>query len=112
MKILTKKSKTYPKDNIMSYGVTIIKKNTIKKNDNEYTYDAYYFNSLNEYNDWKVEEQNKIIKEKDNEIQELKNIIKSLEVEPPLVEQVVDTRDNVNTITMTMLELMDEVYSK
>ena len=63
MKILNKKSKTYPKDNIMSYGVTIIKKDTIKKVGDYYEYNAYYFNSLNEYNDWKVEEQNKIINE-------------------------------------------------
>ena len=106
MKILTKKSKTYPKDNIMSYGVTIIKKDTIKKNDNEYTYDAYYFNSLNEYNDWKLKEQNKY------DIEELKNRLNRLEVDSPLAEQVSNTKDNVDAITMTMLELMNEVYSE
>ena len=106
MKLLTKKSKTYPKDNIMSYGVTIIKKNTIKKNDNEYTYDAYYFNSLNEYNDWKLKEQNKYA------IEELKNRLNRLEVDSPLVEQVSNIKDNVDAITMTMLELMNEVYSE
>lgn len=95
MKILTKKSKTYPKDNIMSYGVTIIKKDTIKKVDDFYTYNAYYFNSLNEYNDWKVEEQNKIIGEKENEIQELKNKISELEVEPPLVDRTETNSNNI-----------------
>ena len=106
MKLLTKKSKTYPKDNIMSYGDTIIKKDTIKKNDGIYNNDAYYFNSLNEYNDWKLKEQNKY------DIEELKNRLNRLEVDSPLVEQVSNIKDNVDAITMTMLELMNEVYSE
>lgn len=96
MKILTnQKCKSYPKDEILSYKVIIIQKETIKRVDDGYTYNAYYFNSLNEYNDWQVEEQNKIIGEKDNEIQELKNKISELEVEPPLVDRTETNSNNI-----------------
>lgn len=90
MKILTnQKSKSYPKDEILSYKVIIIQKETIKKVDDGYTYDAYYFNSLNEYNDWKTKEETK------SDIAKLKNRINELEVEPPLVNRTETNSNNI-----------------
>ena len=106
MKILTKKSKTYPKDNIISYGVTIIKKDTIKKVDDFYIYDAYYFNSLNEYNNWKKDKE--IIELKNNN-NKLANRLSSLEVVPDLPTRTEKNADNINTINATMDDLTNMV---
>lgn len=106
MKILNKKSKTYPKDNIMSYGVTIIKKDTIKKVEDYYEYDAYYFNSLNEYNNW---EKNKKIIELKNNNNELENRLSSLEVVPDLPSRTEGNANNINTINFTIDDLTNMV---
>ena len=99
MTLLTNQtSRIYPKDEIYSYKVIVIKKETIKENDGIYTYDAYKFNSLNEYNNWKVQELNKDIEQKDKEIDELKNKINELQVEPPLVQRTNDNAKNIENL--------------
>lgn len=79
MKILTDLvSKPYPKDEILSYEVTIIKKDSIKKINEQYIYDAYLFSSLQEYNQWIMSNQQQLLLEKDNKIKELQLIISDL----------------------------------
>lgn len=110
MTLLTNQtSRQYPKDEIYSYKVIIVKKETIKEENGIYTYDAYKFNSLNEYNNWKVQELNKDIEQKDKEIVELKNKLEELQVEPPLVVRTEDNAENINTINSTIDDLTNMV---
>ena len=107
MKILkNQKSKNYPKNDIMSYKVIIIQENTIKEIDGGYQYDAYYFNSLNEYNNW---EKNKKIIELENNNNELENRLSSLEVVPDLPSRTEKNADNINTINSTIDDLTNMV---
>lgn len=71
-------SKSYPKDEILSYEVTIIKKDSIKKLNEQYMYDAYLFSSLQEYNQWIMDNQQRLLIEKDNKIKELESVISDL----------------------------------
>ena len=73
MILVNQKSKQYPKDNILSYKVIIIQKETIRKVSDGYMYDAYKFNSLNAYNSWLLEQKKNI------EIQNLQQENKQLE---------------------------------
>ena len=103
MKILkNQKSKNYPKNDIMSYKVIIIQEDTIKEIDEGYQYDAYYFNSLNEYNNW---EKNKKIIELENNNNELENRLSSLDL-PSRTEK---NADNINTINSTIDDLTNMV---
>ena len=79
-------STSEPKEKIRSYGVKI-PINVVEK-DGIYMYDIMEFNSLQEYNQWQIEQ-------KDNEIQELKNKISELEVEPPLVDRTETNSNNI-----------------
>ena len=107
MKILkNQKSKNYPKNNIMSYKVIIIQKDTIKETDEGYQYDAYYFNSLNEYNNWKKDKEIIELRKNNNE---LENRLSSLEVVPDLPSRTEKNADNINTINATMDDLTNMV---
>ena len=55
MRVETKISKKYPKDDILSYKVTIVKTDTIKKLSDKYIYDVYIFNGITEYNQWLIQ---------------------------------------------------------
>ena len=107
MKILkNQKSKNYPKNNIMSYKVIIIQKDTIKETDEGYQYDAYYFNSFNEYNNWKKDKEIIELRKNNNE---LENRLSSLEVVPDLPSRTEKNADNINTINATMDDLTNMV---
>ena len=107
MKILkNQKSKNYPKNNIMSYKVIIIQKDNIKETDEGYQYDAYYFNSLNEYNNWKKDKEIIELRKNNNE---LENRLSSLEVVPDLPSRTEKNADNINTINATMDDLTNMV---
>ena len=110
MKILNKKNKTYPKNNIMSYGVTIIKKDTIKKVGDYYTYDAYYFNSLNEYNSWLLEQKKNIeIQNLQQENKQLEDRLKVLETIPNLPDRISENEENIAVTNHTLNDLLSEV---
>ena len=96
MKILkNQKSKNYPKNDIMSYKVIIIQKDTIKEIDGGYQYDAYYFNSLSEYNNWKKDKEIIELRKNNNE---LENRLSSLEVVPDLPSRTEKNSDNINSL--------------
>ena len=91
MEILTdQKSKQYPKDNILSYKVIIIQKETIKKVSEGYVYDAYKFNSINAYNSWLLEQKKNI------EIQNLQQENKQLEDRLKVLETIPNLPDRIN----------------
>ena len=97
MRIETKISKKYPKDDILSYKVTIVKTDTIKKLSDKYIYDVYIFNGITEYNQW-------LIQKKDEEIQLLKNKIK--EIENQNIKERIDNQDVlINDLSQTINEL-------
>lgn len=97
MRVETKISKKYPKDDILSYKVTIVKTDTIKKISDKYIYDVYIFNGITEYNQW-------LIQKKDEEIQLLKNKIK--EIENQNIKERIDNQDVlINDLSQTINEL-------
>lgn len=97
MRVETKISKKYPKDDILSYKVTIVKTDTIKKLSDKYIYDVYIFNGITEYNQW-------LIQKKDEEIQLLKNRIK--EIENQNIKERIDNQDVlINDLSQTINEL-------
>ena len=97
MRVETKISKKYPKDDILSYKVTIVKTDTIKKLSDKYIYDVYIFNGITEYNQW-------LIQKKDEEIQLLKNKIK--EIENQNIKERIDNQDVlINDLSQTINEL-------
>ena len=97
MRVETKISKKYPKDDILSYKVTIVKTDTIKKISDKYIYDVYIFNGITEYNQW-------LIQKKDEEIQLLKNRIK--EIENQNIKERIDNQDAlINDLSQTINEL-------
>ena len=91
--IKNKKSLIKPQEYIRSWKVEI--PINIVKDNNIYIYDVMRFNSIQEYDDWKLQELKKTVNEKDKEIQELKNKISELEVEPPLVDRTETNSNNI-----------------
>lgn len=91
MKILTNQtSKTYPIDEILSYRVKIVKKDSIKVNYTHYTYDVYVFSSIQEYNQWILDEQKSLLKEKDSKIQELETTVTKLTESMAISEETIN----------------------
>lgn len=79
MKLLTNlKSKSYPKNEMLSYKVTIVIKDSIKEINGLYIYDAHLFSSLQEYNQWIITNQRVLLEEKDKKIKELESTISDL----------------------------------
>ena len=97
MILRNQKSKQYPKDNILSYKVIIIQKETIKKVSDGYIYDAYKFKSLNDYKSWLSEQKKNI------EIQNLQQKNKQLE------DRLSENEANIAVTNNTLNELLSEV---
>ena len=92
MKILTNQtSKTYPIDEILSYRVKIVKKDSIKVNYTHYTYDVYVFSSIQEYNQWILDEQIKLLESKDKKIKELEQHINELKTSQSISENTINS---------------------
>ena len=111
MEILTnQKSLQYPKDNLLSYKVIIIQKETIRKVSDGYMYDAYKFNSLNEYNNWIAEEKkNSEIKKLEQDNKQLEDRLKVLEIIPNLPDRMVENEANIAVTNETLNDLLSEV---
>ena len=111
MTLLTdQKSKQYPKDNILSYKVIIIQKETIKKVSDGYVYDAYKFNSINEYNSWLLEQKKNIeIQNLQQENKQLENRLKVLETIPNLPDRISENEANISVTNNTLNDLLLEV---
>lgn len=62
------------------------------------------FNSIQEYDDWKLQELKKTVNEKDKKIKELENKNKNLKDKLKEVEEMNQAQ------TETILELIDNVY--
>ena len=97
MILVNQKSKQYPKDDILSYKVIIIQKETIKKVSDGYIYDAYKFKSLNEYKSWLLEQKKNI------EIQNLQQKNKQLE------DRLSENEANISVTNNTLNDLLSEV---
>ena len=97
MILVNQKSKQYPKDDILSYKVIIIQKETIKKVSDGYIYDAYKFKSLNEYKSWLSEQKKNI------EIQNLQQKNKQLE------DRLSENEANIAVTNNTLNDLLSEV---
>ena len=97
MILVNQKSKQYPKDDILSYKVIIIQKETIKKVSDGYIYDAYKFKSLNEYKSWLLEQKKNI------EIQNLQQKNKQLE------DRLSENEANIAVTNNTLNDLLSEV---
>ena len=97
MILVNQKSKQYPKDDILSYKVIIIQKETIKKVSDGYIYDAYKFKSLNEYKSWLLEQKKNI------EIQNLQQKNKQLE------DRLSENEANIAITNNTLNDLLSEV---
>ena len=97
MILVNQKSKQYPKDDILSYKVIIIQKETIKKVSDGYIYDAYKFKSLNEYKSWLSEQKKNI------EIQNLQQKNKQLE------DRLSENEANIAITNNTLNDLLSEV---
>ena len=95
--LVNQKSKQYPKDDILSYKVIIIQKETIKKVSDGYIYDAYKFKSLNEYKSWLLEQKKNI------EIQNLQQKNKQLE------DRLSENEANIAITNNTLNDLLSEV---
>ena len=91
MKILINQtSETYPKDEILSYKVTIIKKDSIRVDLTHYVYDAYIFSGLQEYTQWALNKQKELIAEKDRQIQVLEKTVKKLKESMSISEETIN----------------------
>ena len=106
MILVNQKSKQYPKDDILSYKVIIIQKGTIKKVSDGYVYDAYKFNSINEYNSWLLEQKkNSEIKKLEQDNKQLEDRLKVLETIPNLPDRIsendIDIAINSNSCVVT-----------
>ena len=97
MILVNQKSKQYPKDDILSYKVIIIQKETIKRVSDGYIYDAYKFKSLNEYKSWLLEQKKNI------EIQNLQQKNKQLE------DRLSENEANIAVTNNTLNDLLSEV---
>lgn len=110
MILVNQKSKQYPKDNILSYKVIIIQKETIKKVSDCYVYDAYKFNSINEYNSWLLEQKKNIeIQNLQQENKQLEDRIKALEIIPNLPDRISENEANIAVTNNTLNDLLSEV---
>lgn len=85
-------SESYPKDEILSYKVTIVKEDSIKEEGGQYVYDAYLFSGIQEYNKWIMDSQKVLLEDKDKKIKELEQIIDSLKT------SLVNNEDTINSI--------------
>lgn len=110
MILRNQKSKQYPKDNILSYKVIIIQKETIKKVSDGYVYEAYKFNSINEYNSWLLEQKKNIdIQKLQQENKQLENRLKVLETIPNLPDRISENEANISVTNNTLNDLLSEV---
>ena len=110
MILRNQKSKQYPKDNILSYKVIIIQKETIKKVSDGYVYEAYKFNSINEYNSWVLEQKKNIdIQKLQQENKQLENRLKVLETIPNLPDRISENEANIAVTNNTLNDLLSEV---
>ena len=110
MILVNQKSKQYPKDNILSYKVIIIQKETIKKVSDGYVYDAYKFNSLNEYNSWLLEQKKNIeIQNLQQKNKQLEDRLKVLETIPNLPDRMSENEANISVTNNTLNDLLSEV---
>lgn len=80
-------SQLYPQEFKRSYKVKI-PINIVKTSDG-YQYDLMMFNSLNEYNQWQIEQ-------KDKKINELESKLNELDITPPLIERTEQNADNIS----------------
>ena len=110
MILRNQKSKQYPKDNILSYKVIIIQTETIKKLSDGYVYEAYKFNSINEYNSWLLEQKKNIdIQKLQQENKQLENRLKVLETIPNLPDRISENEANISVTNNTLNDLLSEV---
>ena len=110
MILVNQKSKQYPKDNILSYKVIIIQKETIKKVSDGYMNEAYKFNSINEYNSWLLEQKKNIeIQNLQQENKQLEDRLKVLETIPNLPDRMSENEVNIAVTNQTLNDLLSEV---
>ena len=110
MILVNQKSKQYPKDDILSYKVIIVQKETIKKVSDGYMYNAYKFKSLNEYKSWLLEQKKNIeIQNLQQENKQLEDRIKVLETIPNLPDRKSENEANIAVTNHTLNDLLSEV---
>lgn len=100
-------SQLYPQEFKRSYKVKI-PINIVKTSDG-YQYDLMVFNSLNEYNQWQIEQKDKKINELESKNSNLEDRLSNLETIPDLPTKV---EINVDTINSILTEVIPSVIGE